>query len=430
MQLTKNLSFLFSENIIKLLLGAITSIAIVRKLSPEEYGFFSYILSFSSIFIPFYTMGSDDWFLGKFSLSSHQNQDNDLINNSLHVRLLGSIIGLLLSSLSLFLISKPETIFFLIILMNLFYSFKFLDTFSLFLTSKEKVGKQSKGRILIYFITSIFKLLIVFNNPNPKFLIYVSCIELLLFGLMYSFTFFNEGYSFQYHSPNFSSLKKVIKTSIPLMFLSFVNIAFTKIDQIMLGDFSGTVILGKYSAGVKLIELWQFLPIIVTTTFLPRILYRSRDKNEYLIKKGAILACILWGTILFSTTTFFIAKPLILLLYGENYFDTIQILKSYLWQSILFFTFLSKQKFLMAESKTTISLWYASLALVSNLALNFLLIPKHQAFGAIVASILSISIAEVAMTLLYNEFKEENRSILRHMNPIASINQVKEILKD
>lgn len=430
MKLVKNFSFLFGENFLKLLLGALTSIFVARKLSPEGYGNLSYILSFSALFLPLFTMGSDDWFLGRFSTKKEFMDDQKIINESIAIRLIGSMIGIVSTIIGVSLFGKDKELSLLIVILNIFYSLKTFDAFSIFLISKEKIGHQARARTITYFLTNFLKILIAIFSPRFDYIVVISCFELVLFSFGYWLSFKKERLNFKLLFPNKESILSIFRICLPLMALSFVNIGFTKIDQVMLGNISGSITLGKYSVVVKLIELWQFLPIILTTTFLPRIMDSTKNKNDYTSLKGALIGLIFLGSILFSIATFLISSPLILTLFGEKYIESIPILRLYLWQSILFFTFISKQKFLMAESKIKLSISYATIAFSTNFILNFLLIPKEGANGAILASISSVAIAEVIVTIFSSDFREDNLAILRSFYIKDNFKLFKELVKD
>lgn len=430
MKLVKNFSFLFGENFLKLLLGAFTSIFVARKLSPEGYGNLSYILSFSALFLPFFTMGSDDWFLGKFSSSKDQKTDQIILTESLLVRKVGSLLGLVLTLIGVYFFGKTRELSTFIVLLNIFFSLKVFDSFSIFLTSKEKIDRQAKARTLTYFITNTLKILIALFQPDYSLIVFISCFELILFGVGYFISYKKEGYKYEKADFAKGDLNRILSFCLPLMALSFVNIGFTKIDQVMLGNLVGSIELGKYSVVVKLIELWQFLPIILTTTFLPRIMDSTKNTKEYGDLKGILLGIILSGSILFSIATFVISKPLILLLFGSKYTESIPILRLYLWQSILFFTFISKQKFLMAESRIKLSLSFATIAFLSNLSLNLYFIPQYKSFGAIIASIGSVAISEVLLTIFSPSFRQDNWAIIKSLNFKKSSEKFRELIKD
>jgi PST family polysaccharide transporter len=424
----KNFSLLFGENFFKLLLGAFTSFFIARRLSPEGYGELSYVLSFSSLLIPVFTMGSDDWFLGKFTVNKDPEDITQKLSESIYIRLIGSFLGIFLSLMAISIFGKNPNLSRLIILLNIFYSLKTFDTFAIFLNSQEKVSSQSKARLVTYIITNLSKVLIAVCRPEFTLVVYISCLELALFALGYWVSFKKEGYSFYFARFNPDHIKKILVTCSPLVALSFVNIGLTKIDQIMLGNLSSAEVLGKYSAVVKLMELWQFLPIVLTTVFIPRIIKYNSKECEYTSQKGAFFIIILISSVLLSLATYIISEPLILTLFGSKYFESISILRTYLWQSILFFTFLSKQKFLIAESKVFLSFLYAAIALISNIILNLILIPPYGVSGAIIASISCIIISEVFLTITSSDFRKDNGAIIMGLNITKSYNQFKKLL--
>ncbi len=401
-----------------------------RIYTPEDFGKISYILSFSSLFIPLFTLGSDDWFLGKMVQSNTKDTHENLINEAIGTRVYGSLFGVTICLVSLAFFSTSKEIFILIALLTSSYSFKTFDSLSIFLTAKENIKQQSRYRTTIYLFSSFFKVTLAFSGVSYQAIIAVSIAELLLFAISYILAFksaFPE-LKIKFHRPKY--IQTVLLSCIPMTFLSFVTIGLTRIDQIMIGNLINIESVAKYSVAVKLIELWQFLPVIMTTVFLPRILSNSKDQNILKERKGSLLFSLLLISSLFSIIVYFLASPLILLIYSEKYLSSIPILKTYLWQSILFFLFMAKQKFLLAEGQIRLALFYCSLALLSNILLNLSLIPIHGITGAIYASLVSVLISEFILSSLNKEFRKGNLMIISSINLKKTYRNLQAVLNE
>ena len=185
-----------------------------------------------------------------------------------------------------------------------------------------------------------------------------------------------------------------------------------KIDQVMIGDIlrkslgeaASDAEVGQYSLALKMIEALGFVPGIVVASLAPAItraraadrkLYEDRLVNQYR------LMFILFLVV--SVPLFFLAKPLIVLLYGEEYSMAGYLLS--LFAIRLFFTNMgvAKSSFITNESMFKYSLVTAVVGATLNITMNYLLIPTYQSIGAIWAMIGSFFVSIFVVDLFFKE---------------------------
>jgi O-antigen/teichoic acid export membrane protein len=102
---------------------------------------------------------------------------------------------------------------------------------------------------------------------------------------------------------------------------------------------------------------------------------------------------IMTSIIILTILIHFYAQEIVLLLFGESYIPSIKILKYLIIATLLLYanTFISAfYNAIGFEKKVFFS---TLIAAMSNVVLNSLLIPSYQAVGAIVGTIISLSVA-------------------------------------
>jgi O-antigen/teichoic acid export membrane protein len=116
------------------------------------------------------------------------------------------------------------------------------------------------------------------------------------------------------------------------------------------------------------------------------------NPEKLMTKFFSSFTVIMTGIIILTILIHFYAKEIILLLFGENYIPSIDILKYLIVATLLLYayTFISAlYNAIGLEKKVFFS---AFIAAMSNVVLNGLLIPNYQAVGAILGTIISLSI--------------------------------------
>ena len=96
-----------------------------------------------------------------------------------------------------------------------------------------------------------------------------------------------------------------------------------RIDQIMIKIMLDEYQVGIYSASVRFVEIFHFMPKIIMISFLP-VLLRSKNYNHQLTNLNSI---IFKFSIIIMIVIFFGSNYLIETIYGKNYIDSVIITK-------------------------------------------------------------------------------------------------------
>lgn len=186
------------------------------------------------------------------------------------------------------------------------------------------------------------------------------------------------------------SFKKHMKPLIGLLFCSIALNLYHKIDVTMLGSISGNVSVGIYNSSFKTINLAIGVVAASTSIFLPRISYyyqTDRKKYDECVTLGVKIVSFI--SIPATIGMALVSEELVAVLFGEAFREghtVIQILSPILVirgvGDILCY------QVLVSSGKENRFLIAYSLAAVSNIVLNSLLIPRIGYNGAAIASVI------------------------------------------
>ena len=93
------------------------------------------------------------------------------------------------------------------------------------------------------------------------------------------------------------------------------------------------------------------------------------------------------------------AIPIIHILFGEEYRDAGPIMMVYSWSFMFACAGVARSQYLLNEGLTRLSLFFSVAGLVSNIGLNFLLIPHFGVLGSAFATVGSYAIGGLFVTL-------------------------------
>jgi PST family polysaccharide transporter len=173
-----------------------------------------------------------------------------------------------------------------------------------------------------------------------------------------------------------------------------------RVDAVMLGQLSNDHTVGIYSAATRISEIWYFIPMAVTTAVLPVLVQlREKDTSAYHARLAQLFRGFALVSVCVSVIVTLTAGNLVSLLYGPAYQDAAPVLALHVWASIAVFMGVVSDRYLVIEQLQKLAFSKALVGMVSNVALNLLLIPAYGAVGAAVATLISYSLATFSLVL-------------------------------
>ncbi len=389
----RNMGWSFASKFFSLIISFLIGTLVARYLGPQRYGVMSYAVSFVGIFSFLSSFGIDNILVRE--LLKNKNEKENILNTSFLLKAIGGVLIILLS-VSISTLLKNDlytTILIFIYSTTLFFSSANVIDFYFQSTLKYKYSFLSQTISTI--IVSIIKLFLIYKNLGTGWFILTFVLESAITSLILIKIFKKNGHSLKLNF-DFNKAKEMIGNSWPFIFATAFYLIYTKIDQIMIGNMLDTTSLGIYSAGVKIAEIWYFVPGIICGVLFPAIVNaRITDSTTYKKRIKKLFITIFILSFVIALFEFIFAKILVLILFGNAYYESIIILKIYAWAGIIISTIIVLQQYLTIENKTKIIMVSFFIGAVSNIILNLILIPSFSIAGAAWATIISYSIIPI-----------------------------------
>lgn len=411
-----NTSWLFVDRAVRLVSVLITSIFITRYLGPELFGQLNYASAFVGIFFALTAMGLDEILVR--DLVRRPGRRDQLLGTAAMIKVGGAAI-LFITVMSWALLKGLDRLdLMMIMLIAAAEFFKPLFVIEQFFQSKVQARVAAKANIVQTIIASAFRLALVVAHASLVWFAWAYVVEMLVGVITFLVAYRFQGYSWRAWRFDRLTAAYLLKQSWPLVIYGLALYVQAKIDQVMIGDIltrtmgkeAANAEVGQYSAALKMIEALGFLPSIIVASLAPAVT-RARAKDHALYADRLVnqyrLMFILFLVV--SVPLFFLAKPMIVLLFGEEYRYAGFLLS--LFAIRLFFTNMgvAKTSFITNESLFKYSLITAVIGAVLNITMNYLLIPTYQSIGAIYAMIGSFVISIFLVDLFFKEARPNFR---------------------
>lgn len=183
--------------------------------------------------------------------------------------------------------------------------------------------------------------------------------------------------------------------------LLVINLNY-KVDIILLDKLSTSYELGLYSKGAGITEYLWHIPMLFSTIVFARSTV-SKNPREF-SKKVAQLLRVSFVTIGFaSIVLLLLSRFIILSMYGQEFFGSISVLKNLLPGVLLLTIFKVMNMDLAGRGKPWITMKAMLPALIINVVLNVLLIPKYGANGSAFSSTISYLISGILFLFYYSK---------------------------
>ena len=381
--------WLFFERLLRLLTNFFIVVFIARELGPIQFGEYSYYLSLILILGVFTNLGLDFFVVGE--LIKNKNNTNKILGTVFYAKLYISLTVTLILLIVKILLGL-DILLFIFSLLLIFKSFNWLEHY--FQSKNENKYFTIASTYSLIIITSLNILGLYFSFGVDFFALVFTLDFLLIYIILYSN--FKKHYSISLRDLSFdkSLFLNYIGKSWPLILIGAASIINLRLDQVFIGNLLDNDILGNYSASSKLAEAWLVIPAVLSITVFP-IISKIRVDNYLRFKQLINYSIYLFGFIgIFFCIIVSINSDLIIkLLFGLKYSYAGSYLKLYIWTGLPYFTFFAFGHLIFTEDIIKKSIIVPISLIITNIILNFLLIPNFGAFGGIYATIVSTIIS-------------------------------------
>jgi O-antigen/teichoic acid export membrane protein len=395
----RNTTWLFSEQVLRMVAGLLVGIWVARYLGPYFFGIYSYSVAFVALFGTLAKLGLDNIVVR--DIVNYPDKTAETIGTAFWLKVGGGLttICTILAAV-VFIEDDPKTgLFIMIVAAGLFFqSFEVVN----FYFQAQVLGKYIAAcKMVQLMVSSLLKLFLIIIQAELIFFVAVILVDEISLAAMYGFIYSKRrpGKFWQpFHLP---TAKRLLKDSWPLLFASFAVVIYMRIDQVMIKALLGQREVGLYSVAVKLSEVWYFVPTIITTSLFPAILNAKKQSDDlYYRRLKQLYALLIWLGIIVALPVSLSAERIVVILYGSAFSQSGSVLTILVWAGIAVGLMVSSGRFLIAENLTKYTLERNLMGALLNVGLNLLLIPKFGIKGAASSSVFAFFFSGLLYDLL------------------------------
>lgn len=269
---------------------------------------------------------------------------------------------------------------------------------------KEEIRRASIINVGPTLLTLLFTLVFVLfmkMNVLGAFL-GIFAANLIMFIFIYRIIVIEYRYkiTWKYHEP---IMKSMIKLGLVNAIAIFVMQLNYRLDILMLKKLSTLEEVGYYSLAMQIAEQLWHIPHAIEAIILSRSANTKDDVPMHRTVASIFRVSLLIG-LASGILIFFIAPPLIPLIFGKDFAQSVRMIQVVLPGILLLVGFRILNSRLTGMGKPQIAIYTFAPALVINFVLNLFLIPRYGGIGAAWSTNVSYAVGSVIFLIFYSRF--------------------------
>lgn len=402
-----------AQSLLSLVVGMLTA----RYMGPSNYGLISYAASIVAFVVPIMNLGLSNVLVQEYT--NHPEEEGEIFGSAIIVSILSSL--LCIAGVTLFTLSfdrgKPETNL-VVVLYSIMLIFQAFELITYWFQAKFLSKYVAIASFISYGVVSAYKIFLLATKSSIYWFAVSNSIDYFLIAVLLILTYKKLGGQHFHFSGHIAS--RMLSNSKHYIISSLMVTIFAQTDRIMLKGMINEAAVGYYTAAVTCAGISQFIFGALIDSMRPSIFIHKKENDEAGYEKSIsqLYCIIIYAALAQSLCMTLLAKFIVQILYGAQYAPSIDVLRVAVWYTTFSYMGTVRNIWILAEGKQKY-LWIVNLGgALSNVFLNWFLIPIYGVCGAAIASVITQFFANIIMNWIVPPLKFNNRLILNALNPI------------
>ncbi|MCY7731096.1 flippase [Aerococcus urinaeequi] len=413
-KIIKNSSWMIGDKVFTMIIGVFVTAIVARYFGPESYGQFNYALSFVTLFTALSTLGLET--LTVKAIVDKDQDEGTILCTSLVLRVIGGILLTFIAVILIRLIEPNDSnTHILVFILSLTMVFNALEVIEYWIQAHQRAKISSVVRMTAYVIIAAFKIGMVLLGGNLIHFALIHMLNVIIIGIGLIIAYFrNREEKFKW-KVDISYAKSILSQSWYLILSGLMVTLYMQIDKVMLGSLmTSKVEVGVYSAATSIASMWYFVPMAIITSFKPVIMSKKKTNEESYLKSIQLLYTIItWLGIGFGIFVIIFSNPIVNILYGSDYQKASDILSVSIWAGTFAMLGSATSIWLISENLQKYKTFFVFSGALTNVVLNYFLIPIIGGNGAAIATLASQFIANIITPIFFKEIRINTKMIFK-----------------
>lgn len=411
-KVARNAFWLIGARVYHMALNLVVSLLMARYLGPANYGLINYAASFTALFTSVCTLGISSILVNELL---HEKNQGRLLGSSIGLRLCSSLLSVI-TIVALAYVLNPEepTTVWVVLIYSTTLVFQSFDSINCWYQSRLASKVPAAIGAVGYTAAAAYRIWLLVTQKNVCWFAASHAVEFALVAVLLLCAYRRDAGAEQKLRFSLDAGRGILSKSYHFILSGMMVAVYGQMDRVMLKSMIDEASVGYYSAAVAITSMWTFLLSAIIESAKPVILEKhGRDPRafqRYLIGLYGVLMYISFGAAVGITV---LAKPIILLLYGEAYLDARGALSILCWDTAFSYLGVARSVWMVPNGKQKYEKYIAASGAVCNLILNAVMIPVWGVNGAAIATLITQIFTNFIVGFFFREIRENNFLILK-----------------
>lgn len=415
-KIVKNAAWIIVCRVMQSVLSLIVSMLTARYLGPSNYGVINYAAAVVSFVVPLMQLGFRNTLVREFV--NDPEKEGEILGTALVLNLLSAflcIVGVI-SFVSIANRGETETIV-VCVLYSLNLIFQALEMSQYWFQVKLLSKYTAVVSLIAYAVVTIYRIFLLITQKNIFWFAVSQTLDFMLISVILLIIY--KKIASQRLQFSWQTGRRMLASSRHYIVSSVMVTVFGHVGSIFLKFLADDAAVGYYTAAVSCAGMTNFIFAAIVDSFRPAILGNKQTGNVEIFRRNNIhLYSIIIYMSLIQGITMCVFSPLIVkILYGIEYVATVAPLRIMAFYALFSNIGMVRNVWILAHEKQKY-LWIINLTgAITNVLLNFVLIPTWGISGAAIASVLTQFVTNVVTSFILQPMKENGSLMIASLNP-------------
>lgn len=407
----KNAGWIIGEKIIQMAISLVVSLLTARYLGPANYGLINYATSFTTFFAAFCNLGINSLLVKEFV--DRPETEGEVLGTALTLQIISSLLSAItiIAFVSILDRDEPTTIL-VVALCSMGMVFHMLGTVRYWFQRHLKSKFTAIAALAAYIATAVYRIVLIATGKPVTFFALATTVDYVVLAVLL-FIFYKTchgqrlSFSWQYGNELLSRSKHFI-------FAGLMVSIYGQTDKLMLKQMLDVAETGFYSTATTVNSMWCFILAAVIDSLVPGIMEAHKSGNTALFEKKnrQLYAVVFYVSMAVAVLFNIFAELVIWILYGKEFMPAAMPLRIVSWYTAFSYLGVAREPWVVSKNKQKHLIKIYVAAAVSNVVLNFLLIPLWGANGAALASLCAQLLTGFVLPFFIRDLKPNARLML------------------
>ncbi len=421
-----NAAWIIFCRVFQAIINLIISMMTARYFGPSNYGLINYAAAVVAFFVPIMQLGLRSTLVQEYI---NKSDNEGLVLGTATVLNIASSLLCIIGVASFVLITnnnEKETIV-VCVLYSVVLLFQATEMIQYWFQAKLLSKYTSIVSLCAYAVVSVYRVVLLVTKQSIYWFAVANALDYLIISICLFWLYKRLGKSKL--SFSFTMAKLLLSRSKYYIVSSMMVTVFGHIGSIALEFFIDNEAVGFYTAAITAAGMTSFVFNALIDSARPMILsYKQTDEVKYKQSIVGLYSVVFYASLVQSAIFCIFAELIVNILYSNAYAETVLPLRIIAWYMIFSYFGPVRNIWILAEQKQKY-LWIINLsgALVS-VFLNVAFIPVMGVVGAAIAALITQIFTNVFMSYFIKPLRENNKLMIKGINP-RNIYNILKLLK-